>query len=190
MLNNAGRFIDRHSMVWMRRLDVPVERVWEAVSTKDGLNHWWVGKTSEFNLPPGGVFSHHWLSRVNDFKEHQYIDFGDVTFSGAGMRFELKVERGGVVFSFLDNWEESAAPKLTAGDEPWRLAQPGGAGTPWSGVCAGWHSMIDKLEEYLTGKKVEHSYEDLCKFYVGYLTDYFRWMELMPAKREAEKQRN
>lgn len=29
--------------------------------------------------------------------------------------------------------------------------------------------MIDALETYLTGKTFELSYEDLCKFYVGYL---------------------
>lgn len=38
MLRDAGRFIDRHSMVWMRWLDAPVERVWEAVSTQEGLS--------------------------------------------------------------------------------------------------------------------------------------------------------
>lgn len=64
--------------------------------------------------------------------------------------------------------------------------QPGDPGTPWSSVAAGWHGSIDELETYLTGKALNHSYEDLCRFYAGYLTDHFRWLELMSAKRESE----
>jgi len=190
ILNDAGRFIDRHSMVWMRKLDAPIERVWEAVSTKDGLSKWFLVSTIEIDLRPGGVFSHHWESRINDFKEREYIDIGDETFVGVGMRFELKADGEGTVFSFLDNWADGAVPDSTVDAEPFSSAQPGGPGTPWSGVAAGWHGTIDALEAHLTGKKFEHSMEDLTRFYADYLADYFRWLELMPAKRKAEKQRH
>jgi len=62
MLENAGRFIDSHTMVWIRKLDVPVAQVWEAVSTKQGLEEWWMGRSVEIDLRPGGAFSHHWES--------------------------------------------------------------------------------------------------------------------------------
>tara|TARA_B100000315_G_scaffold246707_1_gene274344 strand:- start:874 stop:1635 length:762 start_codon:yes stop_codon:yes gene_type:complete len=187
MLGNAGRFIDRQSMVWMRKLGVPTERVWEAVSTKEGLENWWIVTTVETDLRPGGIFNHHWKDIINNYKENEYIDFASLIFKGAGMRFELKPNRDGTVFSFLDNWREDATPEQTADVEPWCLVQPGGPGTPWSGVVGGWHDMIDALESYLTDKTFDYTYDDLCKFYVDYLTDYFRWLDLMPAKREAEK---
>ncbi len=72
-----------------------------------------------------------------------------------------------------------------------------------SGPAGGWHGMIDALEMYTTGKKFElgapldaqgrppaGSYlDDLMKFYVGYMSDHSRWLELMKAKkREADKQ--
>jgi len=68
MLENAGRFIDRHTMVWMRKLDVPVARVWEAVSTKQGLDKWWMCPV-EIDLRPGGAFSHHWENTITDYKD-------------------------------------------------------------------------------------------------------------------------
>ncbi len=42
LVENAGRFVGRHAMVWTRGFDVPVEQVWEAISTKDGLDKWWI----------------------------------------------------------------------------------------------------------------------------------------------------
>ena len=186
MLRDAGRFIDRHSMVWMRWLDAPVNRVWEAVSTQEGISKWWIVDKVEFDLRPGGMFNHHWEDKINDFKENEYIDFSNVSFGAGGMRFELKADENGTVFSFIDNFKEDAIPPA-AGD-PIGVVQPGGPGTPWSGPAGGWHAIIDGLETYLTGRTFSHSYEDLQRFYAEYLADHFRWLELMPAKREAAKQ--
>jgi uncharacterized protein YndB with AHSA1/START domain len=71
MLKDAGRFIDGYCiMLWMRKLDAPIERVWEAVSTKEGLSKWWMrGSPNEIDLRAGGVFQHHWKSTVTEFKE-------------------------------------------------------------------------------------------------------------------------
>ena len=183
MLENAGRFIDPHTMVWMRKLDVPVARVWEAVSAKQGLEKWWIVRSVEIDLRPGGAFSHHWENTITDYKENEYIDFG-------GMRFELKADGETTVFSFIDNWAEDAVPGKTMLPEEEAAIdahQPGGPGTPWSGVAGGWHGMIDALETYLTGKTFDNSWEDLCRFYAGYLTDHFRWQKLMAPKQERAK---
>ena len=73
MFENAGRFIDRHAMVWIRKLDVSVEQVWKAVSTKQGLDEWWMCPV-EIDLRPGGAFSHHWENTIMDLKEHARED--------------------------------------------------------------------------------------------------------------------
>lgn len=192
-LDDAGRLLDRQSMVWLRRLDAPIERVWEAVSTSDGLSKWFLvgqGQRREIDLRPGGIFKHHWESVVLDFKEREYIDFGDESFVGVGMRFELKPDGDGTVFAFMDNWRDDFVAGPAPEGKPWEVAQPGGAGTPPSGVCAGWHFCIDSLETSLTGKTFTRSWEDRCKFYAAYLADCFRWLELMPGKRAMEKQRH
>ena len=104
------------------------------------------------------------------------------------MRFELKADGETTVFSFIDNWAQDAVPGETMlpkeADEIDKH-QPGGPGTPWSGVAAGWHGMIDALETYLTGKTLNYSWEDGCKFYADYLTNHFRWQKLMAPKRES-----
>lgn len=103
------------------------------------------------------------------------------------MRFELKADGGGTVFSFLDIMKEQD----TRPDPEF-----------YAGPAGGWHAMIDALEMDLTGKKFEvgadrdalgrppsGSYEDdLIKFYRSYPADYFRWLDLMRAKRESVKQ--
>ena len=75
LLANAGQLVDRHAMVWLRRLNALVERVWQTVSTKEGLEKWWLVPPKEFELRPGGVFKHHWDNTVTSFREHEYIDF-------------------------------------------------------------------------------------------------------------------
>lgn len=192
-LNDSGRLLDRQSMVWMRHIDAPIERVWDMVSTSEGLSKWFLAGQSqprEIELRRGGKFKHHWDSIVLDFKKHEYIDFGDESFVGVGMRFELRRDGNGTVFAFMDNWHDEFTAGPAPEGKPWAAAQPGGKGTPPSGVCAGWHAMVDHLEALLTGKAFTHSYEELSKFYAGYLVDCFRWLELMPAKREAEKTRH
>ena len=75
LLANAGQLVDRHAMVWLRRLNALVERVWQTVSTKERLEKWWLVPPKEFELRPGGVFKHHWDNTVTSFREHEYIDF-------------------------------------------------------------------------------------------------------------------
>jgi uncharacterized protein YndB with AHSA1/START domain len=170
-------------MVWTRKLDVPVAQVWKAVSTKQGLDNWWMCPV-EIDLRPGGLFAHWWQNTITDLQEHEYIHFGGVP--GSVMRFELRADGQGTVFSFLDTWAADAVPEQTVlpeeADEIDRY-QPGGPGTPWAGVAGGWHGSLDELETYLTGRVLNHSYEHLCRFYAGYLADHFRWRALMSAKQ-------
>lgn len=191
LVANAGRFINHHNMVWMRKLEVPVAQVWEAVSTKQGLDEWWITPV-EIDLRLGGAFSHHWENTITGLKNNEYIDFGDVSGNPGGERFELKVDGSGTIFSLLDTavWPEDLVPgksQLPAAANGIDKVQPGGPGTPWSGIAGGWHHSVDKLEAHLTGNALNHSWEDLCRFYAGYLADHFRWLELMTAYRERAK---
>jgi len=91
-INGAGRLISKHAMYWVRLLEAPVEQVWPVVSTKEGLETWWLVPADAFNLRVGGVFKHHGENAFTDYIEQEYIDFDEKqgTFRGTGgMRFEL-----------------------------------------------------------------------------------------------------
>ena len=152
-------------MVWTRRLAVPVEPVWEAISTKEGLSHWWMqGSPNEIDLRIGGLLQHHWKSTITDFKENEYIALESETGFGF-QRFQLSSDGDGTVFAFRE--------LMTSPPNPALYAAPAG----------GYHAMIDALEMHLTGKKFElgakrdamgrppeGSYEDdLVKFYKEHL---------------------
>jgi len=183
ILANAGQLVDRHAMVWLRRLNAPIEQVWQTVSTKEGLEQWWVVPPSAFELRPGGVLKHHWDNTVLDYQKYDYIDFvestGDYAGTG-GMRFELQADGQSTMFMFLDTWAKDMVPDSDEGD---LTEQPGGPGTPWPGVAAGWHAMMDQLETIINNRAYSHSYEDLCAFYLGYLRDLYRWHEMVQRSR-------
>ena len=183
ILADAGRLVARHAMVWIRRLDAPVEEVWRLVSTLDGLAKWWIVPPTVLELRPGGTFKHHWENVVHDLRVGEFIDFREPNGSYAGtggMRLEVKADGDGTVFAFLDTWADG----IESGGQGGALAQqPGGPGTPWPGVAGGWHHMVDTLEAVATGGSVRHSYEELCDFYVGYLADLYRWSDAVQRTR-------
>lgn len=53
LLGNAARLVGERSMLWVRRIEAPVERVWPIISTKEGLDQWWITRDVEIDLKPG-----------------------------------------------------------------------------------------------------------------------------------------
>ena len=179
LLADAGQLVDRHAMIWIRRLNAPVEQVWKTVSTIEGLKTWWVVPPTKFELCPDGIFEHHWQNKVTNFRENEYIDFVENTgaYQGTGgMRFELKDDGQATTFMFLDTWGENMTDQVGEGDS---AEQAGGPGTPWPGVAAGWHCMMNKLESVINNCPQKHAYEELCTFYLFYLRDLYRWHDMV-----------
>ncbi len=167
-MRGAGHVIGRNAMVWKRRFQVPVQQVWAAVSSVEGLRSWWLEPLKEFDLRPGGAFRHHWDNVIVDFRENRFIEFD-------GMRWELRESEGSTEFVLIDTWKETAVPPTQGrGSE-----QPGGPGTPWAGVAACWHGTVDALEAALTGTPRDDLFEIRCRYYAGSLEDYYRWLEIV-----------
>jgi uncharacterized protein YndB with AHSA1/START domain len=182
---NAGRLVDRHAMCWLRPLEAPLDAVWPTISTLVGLRRWWVVPPSEFELRVGARFKHHWENTVADFREGEYIDLAEPTgeYAGTGgMRMEVRSAGEATLFMFLDTWGSQVTMNNGDGHE---AEQPGGPGTPWSGVAAGWHAMIDRLESVVAGIEPEQAYDELVAFYTGYLNDLYRWNEMVQRRIEA-----
>ncbi len=182
LLADAGRLVDRHAMAWIRRLRAPLDEVWVTISTKDGLARWWGMPIHVLEPRVGGAFKHHWDNTVTAIKERDHIDFaepkGDYAGTG-GLRFEVRSDGPATMFTLLDTWAEGATF-----EEDGPLAhQPGGPGTPWIGVAAGWHSGVDSLGRLFDPNAPTHDYERLCRFYAGHLADLFRWRDMVQRRR-------
>lgn len=163
---NAAKLVGFRSMLWIRRLDVPVEDVWTAISTKEGLDQWFLTGSVEIDLRPGGIFNHHWTNTIENFETNKFIDFAmttadEPTRSFLQMRFELRPDGSGTVFSFLDTFNGARHP----------------LSLPWT--ASGWHGMIDGLEHVLTGRDVSSDFGLGGEFYWRYLRDYHRFTDIV-----------
>lgn len=181
VLADAGRLVNRHAMAWIRRLSAPLDSAWAAISTADGLARWWGMPIHALELRVGGAFNHHWSNTVTAFKEGEFIDFAEPKGSYAGtggLRFELRPDGDGTMFTLLDTWYDGSTFEE---DNPLAY-QPGGPGTPWIGVAAGWHSGANSLRRLFDSKAPAHGYEYLCRFYAGHLEDMYRWYDMVERK--------
>jgi uncharacterized protein YndB with AHSA1/START domain len=175
--SRAGRLADRHAMFWIRTLHAPLRDVWSMVSTQAGLERWWIVPPERFELRVGGEFRHHWNNTIADVREGSFIDFAQPTgaYKGTGgMRFELAASgNDSTLFTFLDTWGPRVIPP--GGEEP----QPGGAGTPWAGVAAGWHHMMDGIDRIFDLEAPHPTYDELRRFYSTYLSDLYRLHDMV-----------
>ena len=51
--------------------------------------------------------------------------------------------------------------------------QPGGPGTLWAGVAAGWHCFADRIEAYLDGLPPDFDHPGLCRAYAEHLSEHW-----------------
>lgn len=75
-LDRAGRLL-MGPMCRVRYLRAPIELVWEAISTKEDLEKWWVAPPRVFDLKVGGLFNHHWDNTITSYKKLRYIDLDE-----------------------------------------------------------------------------------------------------------------
>ena len=78
---------------------------------------------------------------------------------------------------FLVDRIDSKIDSKTFGTEEddWKLHQPGGLGTHWSGILAGYHGFVDSLERLVLNKEKDlyPGHDELCRFYTEYLDDKY-----------------
>jgi len=176
LLAHAGIPLDQQTMVWTRRLEAPLDKVWRAVATEEGLSKWWLPKEREggglefaIDLTQGGAFRHSWESTILELEDRALIDFKE---------FRIELARDGdstllTFFVFTMNGDEWRA-FWRAAYTPLYYEQFGGF-DPWT--ASGWHDALDLLEHSLTGRKFDHAMEpewsaqpgQLIHFYLTYL---------------------
>lgn len=171
---HAGVFLARNIMSWSRRIDAPVERVWETVTQKEHLDKWYM-KAHQTELWVGG--KHDWFrgGAVDEFEPLRAI-----RFHGQGnswQRFAIVPDGDGTIFTLTDRmgdgaywedteWEETENGWAQRPDERIAVRSPGGRGTHWVGVAAGYHGFVDSLDTYITGNTDGYmSYDRLNELY-------------------------
>jgi uncharacterized protein YndB with AHSA1/START domain len=152
---------DKHALRYERRLEHPVERVWEALTEPDQLAQW-LAAADELELAEGGRISLRWLNipdSPDEWEEHG-IELGDVdpaepatgtiteldpprvieydTDKMGLMRWELRADGDGCVLVFTNTIELP--------DE-----------FPVTQTLAGWHIHLDHLADALAGRPIEWS---------------------------------
>jgi uncharacterized protein YndB with AHSA1/START domain len=173
-LENAAQLVGRRTVVFRRCLPVTPERLWTAISTRSGLSHWFM--PTPYEVVPGGRFSFKggWEGVITEVHALQRIQFTPDGTEDAFLRFEVSAAECGSVFKLIDRMARELDAAVTLPDAAQdTVYQPGGPGTHWSGILAGYHHGVDALEGYLTGSAPAHDYEQLCEQYVALLDGWF-----------------
>ncbi|MEZ5018111.1 MAG: SRPBCC domain-containing protein [Flavipsychrobacter sp.] len=152
--------LDKNTAVFIGQYNVSLAKIWQAISTDEGLAKWFM--KSKMDVEVGGVFQFEggWEGWIAALKELEYIQFNSSEVSYT--RFELRPTTVGVELRLVDK----LPPAIEAqGDSDIQNFQPNGKGTHWVGLLAGWHDFLLALESYLAKKEIADNYKELCDVY-------------------------
>ena len=146
MNNSLARINEEYCIEIEREYAHPVSRVWDAVTTSDGISSWMKYEATLERRIGGRIFV--------DFKSEGNLE-GVVcewapervfayTWGLSVLRWELEPREGGTRLRFTNS---HVTPDILMG------------------FAAGWHAFIDHLGPYLAGTTVEDRYDDLMKTY-------------------------
>ena len=156
-----GHFDDIATFRVSRDFPVPSERLWNALSRPDQIKSWLLPVT--FEQATGAPYSFHsnpaMTGTIGEFDEQQAIRFDSDKDKGAFWRFAIEPlgqDTSQVRMTIVDRMTTKSVEQF-----------PGGASKLWNpGVTAGWHEILDALEQHLTGRQPPViDYPRLCRFY-------------------------
>jgi uncharacterized protein YndB with AHSA1/START domain len=150
-----ARFVDRNTMVYDRRYEHPIERVWEAVTTAEHLDAWMLPET---RIDPrlGGTCGFGWggeidetnLDTITVWEPPSSVQY--TASDGSFMRFDLTRDGDATLLQFTLHYlppTDDAMDAHPGGD------RPGGPDTAWRpGFLEGFHAMLDSLDGFLRGE--------------------------------------
>ncbi len=155
-----GHFDDIATFRIAREFDVSRERLWKAISEPNKIGIWLLPVSFESTAgTPYAFRSQPPMAGTLGEYHHQHAIRFDST-DGAFWRFSIEPSEG----------DGAPCMCITVEDRMTRKSVeqfPGGATKAWNpGVTAGWHQILDALEQHLTGKQPpDVDYPRLCRFY-------------------------
>ena len=150
-----ARFVDRHTIEFVRDYPHPVERVWQAITDPAEISVWFW--TAEFDLRVGGAYrfggeSSDMKGAIAALEPLRRIRFGGPEPHGPEgyMEFVLEPVRGGTRMTFTQHSTPGFFLKPEWPADP--SDHPAGAKNPWRpGSLRGWHASFDQLGDELSG---------------------------------------
>ena len=166
------RFCDRCAVFagsstvrFVRLLPCGVERGWELISDPELLGQWHIPTKMECKVGGRFEFEEAWGGRIGAMESKCLIRFD--ADAGGTTTFKLTPDHDGLQFLL----EDTMAPDLevpqhvvSTVDRSHSL-QPGGPGTHWPGVIAGWHYAADAIETLAGGKGGSQDFDKLADIY-------------------------
>lgn len=165
-MNQDFQLSDRQTIVCERVIPVGRDRFWQAIATREGLAEWFMPTNAE--IVKGGRFSFQegWEGVITQVTDREAIQFEPDDAGGAFLRFEIAAVDEGCNFRLIDRMGAGKLAKNLMPQAPeYVVYQPGGPGTHWAGVVAGYHCFVNELQSHLTGTQAGSDYDDLCRHY-------------------------
>ena len=156
--DTLAEFPDRQTIRFVRHYPHSVQEIWQALTVPSVLAKWYMPVEMELRLGGHLAFGagDHFTGRISALEECSVIEFeSERGFShyarGAKLRFVLSHDDSGCWLTFTHTLSRDAVWHGPA-DAP-DCDQPGGPGTPWPGMLAGWHHYVgDRLTSVLAGR--------------------------------------
>jgi uncharacterized protein YndB with AHSA1/START domain len=150
-----GRFIDRHTVEYLREYAHPIERVWRAITDPAEFSVWFI--RGQLDPRPGGAYR--FETRDDGFKglvveidPPRFIRFGGPAHENGWFSYELTPSAAGTRMRFVQFFPPEGHYAATPDDLGGDLPVPG---TPWKpGFLGGWHEFWDALGDHLDGVPV------------------------------------
>ena len=154
-------------------LSTDLQTAWHYLAKPAKLSKWMF--PVQFNAEAGAPFNfapEGWHGTIGLFEEGKEIRFDAV--AGGWTWFRLHSEDDRTIFRLWDYLPpDFVVPDDVRGDEEdLSEVQPGGSGTHWQGVLAGWHSGLDQLTTEFNGIEDTMPYEVLDRLYKLLILDY------------------
>ena len=174
-IENIAHMLAKDTLVWEREFDIDQETLWNAIATREGLSHWFM--PTKFGIEPGGPFSFEggWDGTITRIEPPGLIQFNPQADSeDAWLRFKIEATSSGSLFKLTDRMGSTVDPlKIFSDDTPeFLIYQPGGIGTHWSGVAAGYHGFVNALETHITGREIPFDCNDMSKQYAAAMDEW------------------
>ena len=174
---NRAHFLDRNTVQFTRKFTSSIDKAWQAISAKKELEQWFM--PTEIDLKVGGryTFPNGWDGWIGEFSPFGHIQFN--TSDNSFTRFEIIKDKTRVQFNLIDKLKPEMPlpedlPPVKGIPNQIIQNQPGGIGTHWTGIIAGWHCYVDALDTHLTGFSPPLSYIDLCYAYNSFLDNHWQ----------------
>jgi uncharacterized protein YndB with AHSA1/START domain len=152
-----GSFVDRYTFRYEREYPHPPERVWEAITTADHMDAWFMPR-NKIEPKLGGRFAFgfgndpgaEWSGVISEFEPPRVVEFR--YNNGNRLRYELHAIEGGTRLCLVDAYDPAFEREESFSDEA-GADLPGGLDTPWRpGFMAGFQIALKNLDGYLAGK--------------------------------------